>query len=162
MRSDRYKFRKVDEIADLQKIPKEVITTMRTYCSPARSSAARKPPPAMRASDGRGCGRRKLGSHRTLRWRGPDRTLGPAERGARSEARQMGFARLQPRRDGSRTALGSGRPGLGLYSAAEIAEVHGGTLALSSDETPSHFGCLQQLRMLPRGRCSWPERGISA
>ena len=32
-----------DEVADLQKMPKEVITTMKTYCESARTSGARRP-----------------------------------------------------------------------------------------------------------------------
>ena len=39
-----------DEVADLQKMPKEVITTMKTYCESGSSSAGRRPWPAMPAS----------------------------------------------------------------------------------------------------------------
>ena len=39
-----------DEVADLQKMPKEVITTMKTYCESGTSSAARRRRPATPAS----------------------------------------------------------------------------------------------------------------
>ena len=39
-----------DEVADLQKMPKEVITTMKTYCESGSSSAARRPRRATPAS----------------------------------------------------------------------------------------------------------------
>jgi len=39
-----------DEVADLQKLPKEVITTMKTYCESGTSSEDRKPLPGMPAS----------------------------------------------------------------------------------------------------------------
>ena len=32
-----------DEVADLEKMPKEVITTLKTYCESGSSSAARRP-----------------------------------------------------------------------------------------------------------------------
>jgi ATP-dependent Lon protease len=39
-----------DEVADLEKMPKEVITTMKTYCGPEHFSGAKKPPPERPAS----------------------------------------------------------------------------------------------------------------